>query len=104
MLIKFTTKGGIKAHYKIEENTYIQQRNLTIHKETYKSIRENTNQCEKGVKDMQGRKEDFFFFLFRAKSAAYGSSQARGQTGAAAVGLPHSQSNIGSELHLRPTP
>ena len=35
---------------------------------------------------------------------AYGGSQARGRTGAAAAGLCHSHSNVGSELHLRPTP
>ena len=33
----------------------------------------------------------------------YGSSQARGQTGAAAAGLHHSHSHMGSELCLRPT-
>ena len=38
-----------------------------------------------------------------AAPAAYGSSQARGQIGAIAVGLHHSQSNKGSELHLQPT-
>ena len=35
---------------------------------------------------------------------AYGSSQARGQTGAAAAGLHHSHSNARSELSLPPTP
>ena len=44
------------------------------------------------------------FFLFRAASAAYGSSQARGQIGAAAAGLHHSHSNAESESHLRSTP
>ena len=34
-----------------------------------------------------------FFFFFRATPAAYGSSQARGWTGAAATGLCHSHSN-----------
>ena len=43
-------------------------------------------------------------FVFRATPAAYGSSQARGQTGAAAAGLHHSHSNVGSEARLRPTP
>jgi len=42
----------------------------------------------------------FFFFLFRAAPAACGSSQARGQIGAAAAGLYHSHSNARSELHL----
>ena len=48
-----------------------------------------------------------FFCLFalsRAASAAYGGSQARGQIGAVATGLCQSHSNVGSELHLRPTP
>ena len=35
---------------------------------------------------------------------AYGSSQARGQTGAAAAGLHHTHSNARSEQHLQPTP
>ena len=49
----------------------------------------------------------FFFFLvlfFRAAPTAYGSSQARGQIGAAAAGLHHSHSNVGSMLRLQPTP
>ena len=41
-------------------------------------------------------------FLFRAAPAACGSSQARGQSGAAAAGLSHN--NKGSEPHLQPTP
>ena len=45
-----------------------------------------------------------FFFLFIATSAAYGSSQTKGLTGAAAAGLCHSYSNARSELHLGPTP
>ena len=45
-----------------------------------------------------------FFCLFMATSAAYGGSQARGQTGAASAGLYHSHSNTRSEPHLRPTP
>ena len=47
---------------------------------------------------------DFFFFLFRASPTAYESSQARGQMGATAAGLRRSQRNLGSELHLQPTP
>ena len=39
----------------------------------------------------------FFFWT-------YGSSQARGQIRATAVGLHHSQSNSGSKLCLQPTP
>ena len=46
----------------------------------------------------------FFVCLFRVAPVAYGSSQARGQNGAAAAGLHHSHSNAGSEQHLRPIP
>ena len=46
----------------------------------------------------------FFFCLFRAIPTAYGGSRARGQIRAAATSLPHSHSNIRSELHLWPTP
>ena len=42
----------------------------------------------------------FFFCLFRAASAAYEGTQARGPIGAAAAGLLHSRSNMGSEPHL----
>ena len=42
----------------------------------------------------------FLFYLFRAAPVAYGSSQARGRTGAAAASLHHSQGNTGSELHI----
>ena len=45
-----------------------------------------------------------FFCLFRATPVAHGSSQARCQTGAAASGLHHSHSNMGSEPCLRATP
>ena len=48
--------------------------------------------------------KSFFFFLFRATPAAYGSSQAKGWIRAAPAGLRHSHSNVGSEPHLRPTP
>ena len=44
----------------------------------------------------------FLFCLFRAAPETYRGSQARGQIGAVAMGLCHS--NGGSELHLRPTP
>ena len=44
------------------------------------------------------------FLLFMAIPVAYGSSQARGQIGAAAASLHHSHSNARSELHLRPAP
>ena len=46
----------------------------------------------------------FFFLLFRATLAAYGSSQARGQIEATAAGLYHSHSNARSEPSLRTTP
>ena len=46
----------------------------------------------------------FFFFLFRAVPVAYGSSQARGQVRTAPLGLYHSHSSVGSELHLWPMP
>ena len=46
----------------------------------------------------------FVFCLFRATSAAYGVSQARGLIGAAADGLRHNHSNTRSKPHLRPTP
>ena len=39
--------------------------------------------------------------LFRAAPVAYGSSQARSWIGAAAAGLHHSHSNMGSEPHLQ---
>ena len=41
--------------------------------------------------------------LFRAAPVAYGSSQARGQTGAVAASLCHSHSNARSKLCLRLT-
>ena len=40
------------------------------------------------------------FCLFRAVPVAYGSSQARSQTGAEAVGLCHSHSIAGSKPYL----
>ena len=42
--------------------------------------------------------------LFRPAPMAYGSSQAKGQTGATAAGLHHSHSKVGSEPGLQPTP
>ena len=41
---------------------------------------------------------------FRAASAADGTSQTRGQIGAAAAGLHHRHRDAGSQLHLQPTP
>ena len=41
-----------------------------------------------------------YLFIFRATPSANGSSQARGRIGAAAAGLHHSHSNLGSELPL----
>ena len=46
----------------------------------------------------------FSFFFFRVTPAAYGGFQAKGQIGTVATGLHHSQSNTGSEPHLRSTP
>ena len=40
----------------------------------------------------------FLFLLFMAIPVAYESSQARGPVGAAAAGLHHSHSNVGSKL------
>ena len=51
-----------------------------------------------------GFQAEVFFSLFRAAGATYGSSQAWGQIEATAAGLHHSHSNVGSELHLQPTP
>ena len=42
----------------------------------------------------------FFFCLFRAAPEAYRSSQARGLIEAAAAGLSHSRSNMGSKALL----
>ena len=44
--------------------------------------------------------QPLLLFLFRTTPAAYRSSQARGQMGAAAAGLHHSHSNARSEPHL----
>ena len=52
----------------------------------------------------QGKGALFFFCLFRATLAAYGSSQARGLMGATAAGLHHSHRNAISEPLLGPTP
>ena len=46
----------------------------------------------------------FFVSFFRISPTAYGSSQARVRTGAAAAGLHHSQSNARSKPCLQPTP
>ena len=48
-------------------------------------------------------KEEYllFFFLFRATPVSYGSSQARGQIGAAAAGLYHRHSNSRSKPCLQ---
>ena len=45
-----------------------------------------------------------FAFFFTAILTAYGGSQDRDPTGAAAAGLCQSHSNARSQLHLRPTP
>ena len=46
----------------------------------------------------------FSFYLFRAAPVAYGSSQARGPSWAAAAGVCHSHSHVKPKLHLQPTP
>ena len=46
----------------------------------------------------------FFFFLFRAVPATYGSSQARSLIRTTATSLCHSHRNAGSKLHLQTTP
>ena len=42
----------------------------------------------------------FYCFFFRATPKAYGSSQARGRTGAGAAGLHHNDSNVRSKPSL----
>ena len=49
-------------------------------------------------------KNFFFFCYFRAVPVAYRGSQARGQIGAVAAGLPHSHSNAGPQPRLRAAP
>jgi len=66
------------------------------------------------VRDVGDYISDEFLFLFpflfclfafsRAASAACGDSQARGQIGAVATSLRQRHRNVGSELHLQPTP
>ena len=52
-----------------------------------------------------GSRYAFFFLLsFGASPMACGGSQARGLIGAVAASLHQSHSNMGSELHLCPTP
>ena len=46
----------------------------------------------------------FLFFCLSRGPKAYGGSQASGLIGAIAAGLHHSHSNVGPEMHLRPTP
>ena len=43
-----------------------------------------------------------FSFLFKATCSVYGRSQAVGKIRTLAVGLRHSHSNVGSELHPQP--
>ena len=49
-------------------------------------------------------KKHFFFLIFKAVHMAYESSWARGQIGAAAAGLHHSQRDTRPEPHLQPMP
>ena len=46
----------------------------------------------------------FLFFFVRATPMAYGVSQSRGWIRSVAASLPHSHSNLESELHLWPMP
>ena len=50
------------------------------------------------------RSQNLSLSLFRATPVVYGSSQARGWTGAVVSGLHHSHSNARSEHHLQPIP
>ena len=80
----------------------------------YKVVMENASNCasctfvslklDNNYDQLQVQCEVIFFSFFMATPAAYGSSQARGQIRAAAVGLHHSHSNMGSEPLLWPTP
>ena len=57
------------------------------------------------VKDNSKRVITIIIILhFRATPLAYRGSQARGPIGATVASLPHSHSNMGSQLHLQPTP
>ena len=51
----------------------------------------------------QWRKSFCLFFCPAVTPTAYESFQARGRIRAIAASLHHSQSNVGSKLHLRPT-
>ena len=59
--------------------------------------------CNSGVSNFASSGFILFIFLFLRAAPAYGSSQAKGQIGAVASGLCHSQSNARSEPHLQPT-
>ena len=48
--------------------------------------------------------ESTFFFFLKSSIIAHGHSQARGKIRATAASLHNSHSNVGSDLHLRPTP
>ena len=76
---------------------------------TITSINSTTNLTRKICKCWEVTKAHSNFFssilcLFRATSWHMRSSQARGRIGAAAAGLCHSHSNLGSEPCLWPTP
>ena len=45
-----------------------------------------------------------FIYLLRAAPSVYGGSHARGQIRDGVASLYHSHSNLGSELHVQPTP
>ena len=60
--------------------------------------------CSSSLKRIPPTPSCSFIFFLRATSVAYGGSQARAQIGAAASGLhhSHSNSNVASEVCLRP--
>ena len=69
----------------------------------------STNEKKKMIPKEHGTgfrrsKESFFFGLFRATPAAYGSSQARSRIGAAATSLHQSHSNTRSRPRLQSIP
>ena len=69
-------------------------------------IREASTEFGKGLNNIIFMIHSFFFsfFLFRAKSVAYGIFHAMDQIGAAAASLHQSHSKVESEPRLRPTP
>ena len=69
---------------------------------TAEAKKQCTQNHRRGGKEQEKGNMVIFCFL-GGHTSAYGRSQARGQIGAAAAGLLHSQSNARSDSHLRPT-